>query len=37
MVFSVVKYAVIGYAVVKAGRFVARKVSDWRGGSETQQ
>lgn len=33
MIFSVVKYAVVGYAVVKSGQFVARKVSEWRNKS----
>ena len=34
MFFSVVKYAVVGYVVVKTGQFVARKVQDWRGKHE---
>lgn len=33
--FSIVKYALVGYAVVKSGQFVARKVREWRG-SDTQ-
>jgi hypothetical protein len=30
MIFSVVKYALVGYAVVKSSQFVARKVREWR-------
>lgn len=29
--FSVVKYAVVGYVVIKSGQFVARKIREWRG------
>lgn len=32
--FSFVKYALVGYAVVKSGQFVARKVREWRGSGE---
>lgn len=28
---SIVKYAVVGYVVIKSGQFVARKIADWRG------
>jgi hypothetical protein len=31
MILSVVKYALVGWAVVKTVTFVAHKVSDWRG------
>jgi hypothetical protein len=31
MIFSVVKYALVGFAVVKTVTYVAHKVADWRG------
>lgn len=37
MIFSVVKYALVGFAVIKTGQFVARKVKDWRGTGSEQQ
>ncbi len=29
--FAVVKYALVGFVVVKSTQFVVRKVQDWRG------
>lgn len=34
MIFSVIKYAVVGFAVIKTSEFVVRKVREWRGPSE---
>lgn len=34
MILSVVKYALVGYAVIKSSQFVARKVREWRHGEE---
>ena len=34
MVMNVVKYAVVGYAVVKSTQYVYRKIQDWRGKDE---
>lgn len=33
MIFKVVKYATIGWAVVATSKFVYNKVSEWRNGS----
>ena len=30
MVLSIVKYALVGYVVVRSSRYVARKVGEWR-------
>lgn len=30
MIFAIVKYAVVGYAAVKASNYVSRKVDEWR-------
>ena len=35
MVVNAVKYALVGYVVVKSGQFVYRKVSEWRN-NDTQ-
>lgn len=31
---SIVKYALVGYMVVKSGQFIVRKISEWRGKHE---
>lgn len=35
MILALVKYALVGYAAVKSGQYVARKVTEWRKPNET--